>query len=62
MLHGHDRERLVAFCKIVSSQRRLLAAETAVFAVHMELCHSTVIGENKFTIFVVCEQLAMEDM
>lgn len=58
----------MAFCKVVSaigkgnlSQRRLLPAETAVCAVHMELHYSTVIVENKFMVLVVREQLAIED-
>jgi hypothetical protein len=63
------RERLVAFYKTVSaadkgylSRCRLLPAETGVFEVRVELHYSTVTIEIKFMVFVVHEQLAIEDI
>jgi len=61
MLHGHDRERLVAFYKLCVSRAKefCLSTEKAVFAIHVELHYSAVIVENKFMVFVVHEQLVI---
>ena len=63
MLHGHDRERLVAIYKFVSAgQRSFVSAQKwQFFAIHVELHYSSIIVENKFMVFVVHERLAIRD-